>query len=181
MTPQHITVTDAKALIDQGALLVDVREADEHARESIPGAKLIPLSRIAGGTPDLGDARQVVFHCRSGGRTDAAADHLVGRDGVETFIMDGGIDAWRKAGLGTRKDASQPIELMRQVQIAAGLLILIGVVGGALIHPVFYALAGFVGAGLAFAGITGFCGMARLLKVMPWNRRAPVTPLNASA
>jgi hypothetical protein len=35
----------------------------------------------------------------------------------------------------------------------------------------FFLLSGFVGAGLLFAGVTGFCGMARLLKVMPWNRR----------
>jgi hypothetical protein len=32
-------------------------------------------------------------------------------------------------------------------------------------------LSGFVGAGLVFAGVTGFCGMARLLALMPWNRR----------
>lgn len=59
---------------------------------------------------------------------------------------------------------------MRQVQIAAGLLILCGVVLGYSVSSGFFLLSGFVGAGLLFAGVTGFCGMARLLKVMPWNR-----------
>ena len=61
--------------------------------------------------------------------------------------------------------------LMRQVQIAAGLLILCGVLLGYGVSSLFFLLSGFVGAGLLFAGVTGFCGMARLLKVMPWNRR----------
>jgi predicted branched-subunit amino acid permease len=59
---------------------------------------------------------------------------------------------------------------MRQVQIAAGSLVVIGVLLGALVHPGFYALSAFVGAGLVFAGVSGFCGMARLLVLMPWNR-----------
>jgi len=48
----------------------------------------------------------------------------------------------------------------------------IGVVLGWLVAPEFYLLSGFVGAGLTMAGVTGFCGMARLLALMPWNRRA---------
>jgi hypothetical protein len=53
--------------------------------------------------------------------------------------------------------------------------VLLGVVLGATVAPGFYALSGFVGAGLLFAGVSGFCGMARLLAVMPWNRRT-LTP-----
>jgi hypothetical protein len=41
-----------------------------------------------------------------------------------------------------------------------------------LVTPGFFALAGFVGAGLTFAGVSGFCGMARLLALLPWNRTA---------
>jgi hypothetical protein len=48
----------------------------------------------------------------------------------------------------------------------------LGVALGALVSPTFYALAGFVGAGLMFAGATGFCGMARVFAAMPWNRRS---------
>ena len=60
---------------------------------------------------------------------------------------------------------------MRQVQIVAGSLVLLGVILGTLVVPGFYVLSGLVGAGLMFAGTTGFCGMARLLAFMPWNQR----------
>ena len=65
--------------------------------------------------------------------------------------------------------------LSRQVQIAAGALVLTGVIFGFLIAPAWFALAGFVGAGLTFAGVTGFCGMARLLMRAPWNRVKPAS------
>ena len=61
---------------------------------------------------------------------------------------------------------------MRQVQIAAGSLVLLGAVLGAFVAPGFYLLSAFVGGGLLFAGVSGFCGMAQLLALMPWNRRA---------
>ncbi len=57
------------------------------------------------------------------------------------------------------------------VQIAAGVLILLGVLLGYTVNGGFFLLSGAVGAGLTFAGVTGFCGMARLLATMPWNRR----------
>ena len=70
-----------------------------------------------------------------------------------------------------KEDKSQPLPLMRQVQIVAGALILLGVALGYAFCSGFFLLSAFVGAGLTFAGITGFCGMARLLALMPWNRR----------
>ena len=70
-------------------------------------------------------------------------------------------------------DTTAPLEIMRQVQIAAGMLVLIGVVLGVFVAPAWLGLSAFVGAGLAFAGATGFCGMARLLMLAPWNRQAP--------
>src|SRR5690606_5318800 len=65
----------------------------------------------------------------------------------------------------------QPLELQRQVMIAAGSLVLLGVLLGYALSPWLFLLSGFVGAGLIFAGISGFCGMALLLQRMPWNRR----------
>lgn len=162
----------AAELIRAGAVLVDIREADEHARERIPGARHHALSRIDLENPARPGDDVLIFHCRSGARTKGNASKLVGAapQTCETFILEGGIDAWKKAGLPVALDRTQPIDLMRQVQIAAGSLVLIGVVLGALVNPGFYALSGFVGAGLLFAGVSGFCGMARLLGVMPWNR-----------
>jgi hypothetical protein len=59
---------------------------------------------------------------------------------------------------------------MRQVQIATGSLVVAGTALAVAVSPWFILLAGFVGAGLVFAGTTGFCGMARLLARMPWNK-----------
>jgi rhodanese-related sulfurtransferase len=86
--------------------------------------------------------------------------------------VDGGIEAWKKAGLPVLRDTGQPIEMQRQVQIAAGVLVLLGVVLGYFASPAFYGISAFVGAGLTFAGISGWCGMAKLLALMPWNRSA---------
>ena len=73
-----------------------------------------------------------------------------------------------------RVDRKQPLPHMRQVQIGAGGLVVLGIALGYLASPWFFLLSGFVGAGLLQAGITGWCGMANLLLVMPWNspRRA---------
>lgn len=163
----------AAELVRSGAVLVDIREADEHAREHIAGARHHALSRIDHSTPIRDGDDVVIFHCRSGARTKGNAARLANTaSSCETYILDGGLDAWKKAGLPVALDRSQPIDVMRQVQIAAGSLVLLGVVLGALVNPNFYALSGFIGAGLLFAGVSGFCGMARLLGVMPWNRRA---------
>ena len=170
MSIRTITPNQAHELLAQGAVLVDIREADEHARERIPEARLVPLGTVGySAFAGLG-AKQVIFHCRSGARTKANAQTLASAVSCDTYVLEGGLDAWKRAGLPVVTDRKQPIEIMRQVQIAAGSLVLVGVLLGATISPLFYALAGIVGAGLTFAGVTGTCAMARLLRVMPWNR-----------
>ena len=170
---QAISPARAAQLVREGAVLIDIREADEHARERIPGARHHALSRIDADSPARAGDDVLVFHCRSGARTKGSAARLASvAPKCETYVLEGGLDAWKKAGLPVTLDRSQPIDIIRQVQIGAGSLVLLGVVLGVLVSPGFYALPGFVGAGLLFAGISGFCGMARLLAVMPWNRRA---------
>jgi len=159
-----------------GAVLIDIREADEHAREHIPGAHHHALSRIGHNNPLRQSDEVLIFHCRSSARTRGNAARLAATASkCKTYILDGGLDAWKKAGLPVTLDRSQPIDIIRQVQIVAGSLVLIGVLLGAFVTPGFYALSGFVGAGLLFAGTTGFCGMAHLLALMPWNRRTPAS------
>ena len=170
MSLPTIDVARARLLLDQGAVLVDVREADEHAREHVPGARHNPLSRLAAVEAPAGKA--VIFHCRSGARTAANTPRLAAATQCEAYLLEGGLEAWKKAGLPVAVDRGQPIEIMRQVQIVAGSLVLLGVVLGVWVAPAFLGLSAFVGAGLAFAGISGWCGMARLLALMPWNRPA---------
>lgn len=167
-----LSPAETRTALDDGARLIDIRGADEHARERIPGAINVPLDRI-GDLPD--DGRPVVFHCKSGMRTAANAVQLGTAAGsARAYILEGGIEGWRQAGQPVVADRSQPLEVMRQVQITAGALVLAGVLLGMFVAPRFFGLSAFVGAGLMFAGVTGWCGMANLLRVMPWNRRAAV-------
>ncbi|TAJ38181.1 MAG: DUF2892 domain-containing protein [Reyranella sp.] len=168
MSLPTIDAVRAKRLIDDGAVLVDIREADERAREHVPGTRHHALSKLS--TIDTAGAKAVIFHCRSGARTAANAARLAGAAGCDAYVLEGGIDAWKKAGLPVTTDTRQPIEIMRQVQITAGSLVVLGVALGIWIAPAFLALSAFVGAGLVFAGVSGWCGMARLLGLMPWNR-----------
>ena len=170
MSLRSISAEQAKALMDAGAVMIDIREADEHAREYIPQSQSQPISTLPESL-GMGHATQVIFHCRSGMRTSTHADRLASTVSCEAYMIEGGLDAWKKAGLPLRVDRKQPLEIMRQVQLAAGGLVVLGVVLGSAVSPWFYGIAGFVGAGLMFAGATGFCGMARALQYMPWNRR----------
>lgn len=152
------------------AVLVDIREADEYARRHVPGALSQPLSGWEAAHLQVEAGRDVIFTCRSGMRTAGACDRLAARVSGQAFVLEGGIDGWAKAGLPLAVDSKAPLEIMRQVQIAAGSLVLMGVVLGWFAAPAWFALAALVGAGLTFAGVTGFCGMARLLMLAPWNR-----------
>lgn len=152
-------------------VLIDIREPAEYAREHIRGARLVPLGAIDAHDFDAELQKTAVFTCRSGNRTAMNASRLLAKGFREALVLEGGIEAWKKAGLPVHFDAKAPLDLQRQVQIVAGGLALLGALLAWFVHPAFILLSGFVGAGLMTAGITGFCGMARLLAVMPWNRR----------
>lgn len=168
MTLPTIAPEEARRLIASGARLVDIRAADEHARARIPGAENRPVDTLG----RIGNAPAVVYHCRSGMRTGTNAALLAAASDCPAYLLEGGLDAWRAAGLPVVEDRKAPMEIMRQVQITAGALVVLGVVLGLMVQPAFFGLAAFVGAGLVFAGTTGWCGMAKLLAMMPWNRRA---------
>ena len=166
-----LSPTEVRSRIAAGtAVLVDIREADEFARAHIAGAVSQPLSRWEQAHLTIDPAADVVFTCRSGMRTQSACDRLAARVRGEAYVLEGGLNAWLKAGLPFETDANAPLEINRQVQITAGLLILAGVILGTFVAAPWYGLAAFVGAGLTFAGVTGFCGMANLLMLAPWNR-----------
>lgn len=173
MDLKSVSPAEAAALMTRGALLVDIREAAEHRRERIPGARHVPLSELqAGRRRDLGPASDIVFHCRSGARTATHAQVLAGLSGGKAHALAGGIEAWRRSGLPVARREAAKMPLHRQIWAAAGGLVLLGIVLGYAVAPAFFLLSGLVGAGLLQAGFTGWCGLEALLRRMPWNRPA---------
>lgn len=160
----------ARRLKDGRAVLIDIREPDEFARAHAPGALSRPLSAFETAHLKIEAGQDAVFTCKTGMRTGSNCERLAARIDGDAYVLDGGLDAWTKAGLPVAENAKAPIEMNRQVMITAGLLVLTGVVLGVTVNPGFYGLAAFVGAGLTFAGVTGFCGMAKILALAPWNR-----------
>lgn len=152
------------------AKIIDIRDTSEYAEVFIKGAQLVPLSIIQQHPLGTEDGKELIFTCRSGKRTEAARPLLEQLPISAGAILDGGLQAWEKAGLPVSHMPRQALPMFRQIQIAAGLIILIGVFGSALWHPLFL-LTAFVGAGLVFAGVTGYCGLGVLLSKMPWNNR----------
>lgn len=172
MSQESVAPEKVKRLIEQGALLIDIRDTTEYLREHIPDARSFPLTDILSGKKiDNPEGLPVIFYCLSGGRTAQNAITLMATAGpVLAFILAGGIDSWKSARLPVVEDKKQPLPVMRQVQIAAGTLVLTGVVLGYSIDSRLFLLSGITGAGLLFAGISGTCGMANLLLKMPWNK-----------
>ena len=162
--------TAAERLKAGTAQLVDVREADEFARRHVKGAVSLPLSQFDPGRMPALETKAAIFTCRTGMRTQASCERLAAAVSEDAFVLAGGVDGWAAEGLPVEENRAAPLEMMRQVQIAAGSLIILGVALGFAVNPGFFALAGVVGLGLTFAGMTGFCGMARVLALAPWNR-----------
>lgn len=165
-----IAPTELKSLQAQGVTLVDVREPVEYAEAHISGAKLIPLGEIERRAGEIDRSQPVVILCRSGKRGGQAVAKLeaMGFSGLRN--LDGGILAWQAAGLPVAKAEQKVFPLMQQVQIIIGSGVLTGVILSRLVHPDFIWLSAFFGAGLIFAGSTGWCGLAILMSKMPWNR-----------
>lgn len=170
-----LTPETVQERVRQGhALLIDIREDDEFARRHIPGALSRPLSRFdAIALPEMAGT-DVIFTCRTGMRTATNSERLAAPVGGNAYVLEGGLDNWVRAGLPVEANRKAPLEMMRQVQIVAGSLVLAGVLLGWVVSPLFFGLSAFVGAGLIFAGISGFCGMAKLLAFLPWNRPVAV-------
>ena len=171
----HLNPAALKAALDRNeALLIDVREPGEYAREHIAGAQSLPLSSFDAAT--LPRDRRIVLCCQSGGRSSQALARLQAAGFTDVSHLDGGLSAWKAARLTTSIDVTQPISIMRQVQIVAGSLVLAGALLAWLVSPLFIILSGFVGAGLMFAGITDTCMMALLLAKLPYNRPRTAVP-----
>lgn len=160
---------------EQNAHILDVRNPDEFADVHILGAHCMPLETLPQSHHRLPKDKPLLVYCRSGKRSLEAID-LLKKQGFENLVqLEGGLLAYEKAG-GQVRRLREGIPIMQQVQVAAGSLVLLGLILAWLLHPAFLWLSAFVGGGLIFAGLSGYCGMAQLLNKMPWNR--PPKPKN---
>jgi rhodanese-related sulfurtransferase len=155
-------------------VMIDVRTPAEFSEVRATRAKNVPLDtvrpKVLFESGNLRKDRPVYLICRTGARAAKAAEKFAAQGFDQAVVVEGGTEAWGAAGLPLERSASKAISLERQVRIAAGALVLTGVLLAYFVNPAFLALSAFVGAGLIFAGITGWCGMGLLLAKFPWNR-----------
>lgn len=177
-----ITPAQLQSRIQSGEKLhlLDVRTPAEHAEVHVPGVHLAPLDRLdpvqLAGEQGFAKDQPIFVLCRSGSRAKQAAEKLE-KDGFrECQVVEGGTLAWAEAGLPVNRGTSKVMSLERQVRIAAGAIVLCGVLLAHFVNPALMWLSGFVGAGLIFAGITDTCAMGMLISKLPWNQRGGSCP-----
>ena len=153
--------------------LIDVRTPVEFRELHVEAARNVPLDQLdpQGVMQSRNGSRDKPLYviCQSGTRGEKACAKFrqAGFDNVVNVA--GGTNACVDTDLPLVR-GKKAMSLERQVRIAAGALVVLGVVFGWLTHPAFYWLSAFVGAGLVFAGVTDTCGMGMLLARMPWNQ-----------
>lgn len=178
MTPTSTTVTTVEPatlhqwITDHADLVViDVRSAAEFEALHVRGSYNVPLPLLSEHIDELAErlGDRVVLVCQSGVRAEQARQRL-GAVGVETaHVLTGGVNAFAAAG-GDVVRGLQRWDLERQVRLVAGSLVVTGLLGGKFLSPKLRAVAGAVGAGLTFSGVTNTCAMGKALSVMPWNK-----------
>lgn len=152
--------------------LLDVRESNEFSQDgSVLGAILAPLSTDVSAA-GLFDAQKTVYIlCRSGARSQKAAVLLEGRGFADVRVVEGGMQAWMAAGYPLVRTGSGVWAIERQVRFTVGVLLLSSFTLGRAVHPIFFALAPLLGAGLLYSAVSDSCGMGAVLMKLPWNRR----------
>ncbi|HEY9885640.1 MAG TPA: rhodanese-like domain-containing protein [Vampirovibrionales bacterium] len=167
---KEINCDELKNKIEEGVLLIDVRETAEYEVERIDEAINIPLSTFnAKQVAKLLQHKKFVLHCKKGSRAIKAANNLV-EEGLDVLVLAGSIEEWKKQGQSVVRPVKKVMSIFRQIQILAGTLVLLGVVLGFTVHINLFYISAFVGAGLVLAGISNTCAMASLLRLMPWNK-----------
>ena len=155
--------------------LLDVRTPAEHAEIHVPDVHLVPLDKLdatkLASVNGFAKDQPLYIFCRTGNRAKQAAEKLEKSGYDHCCIVEGGTMAWAEAGLPVNRGTSKVMSLERQVRIAAGGIVLIGVLLAQFVNPAFIWLSGLNGAGLTFAGITDRCAMGMLIAKMPWNQR----------
>jgi rhodanese-related sulfurtransferase len=180
------TITPAELLAlrkrGEAANVIDVRTPAEFGEVHVDFARNVPLDRLDPATivaDHGGRSEPIYFVCRSGGRSKSACEKMIAAGISNVVSVEGGTSACDAAGLPVVR-GKKAMSLERQVRIAAGALVATGAALAAfgpdpIWQNVGAGLAGFVGCGLVFAGVTDTCGMAMLISRMPWNQVAAST------
>lgn len=165
-----------KWLDNKEAVVVDVREPAEHEAEKIVGANLVPLATVSKSALPKCENKKLVLHCKSGKRSSSACEKLLQEDpNLEIYNLEGGISAWVAEGCDVKSSGKFFLPLDRQVQLIIGSSVLIASILGYVVSAKFFLLSGFFGLGLAFAGLSGYCGLAIVVAKMPWNKSCQKT------
>ncbi|WP_335936181.1 rhodanese-like domain-containing protein [Streptomyces sp. PTD5-9] len=171
-SPASLSPAQAAARLAEFTV-VDVRAPGEYASGHVPGALNIPLDRLPEAVPALKSAAArgpLLMVCASGVRSTRACDILAAAD-VEAATLSGGTSAWEGEGRAVDRPAGGrtvwPME--RQVRLAAGSLVLAGLLAG-LRFPAARWISAGVGSGLVFSAVSNTCGMAAALSKLPFNR-----------
>ena len=93
----EITATELKERLDSGddIQIIDVREPKEYEVARIPNSRLIPLAEVVNRMGEIDETRDVVVHCKMGGRSARAIEALRS-SGFRGKLLNlkGGITAW---------------------------------------------------------------------------------------
>ncbi len=172
MSILSINAQTLKAWLDKDeAVLVDVREPAEYAAQHISGSVLVPLGEVSVEKIPNYQGKKLVLHCKAGSRSMSACSTLKKALPDEVFYsLEGGINAWASAGLPVKGSGKSVFSIDRQVQVTIGVALIVFSLLAWFINPLFILGTGFFGLGLSFAGLTGFCGLARLMAKAPWNK-----------
>ena len=144
--------------------IIDVRSPAEFARVHAVGAVLVPLDQFnARAVAKLRKSPEepIFVICRSGARAAKACEYLTEAGVGPAYCVEGGTIAWERTGLPVERGSRLVIPSEGRVRVAAGSLVLIGLLLAWLVHPVSLGLSALVGAGLLFAGLTSCRSCAR--------------------
>jgi rhodanese-related sulfurtransferase len=93
MTILEVPTGDYESALTPGAQLIDVRQPDEFASGSLPGARNLPLGELSARADELDPSRRVVLLCRSGARSGRAAEYLQTIGFADVVNLSGGMMA----------------------------------------------------------------------------------------
>ena len=149
--------------------MIDVRTPAEYGSMHANGAVNHPMESLDLEKIPFAKEHEIHVICQSGGRSMKVSQKLDAAGFTNIVNVEGGTSAWHTAGLPV-SEGKKAMSLERQVRIAAGSLVVLGVAVGQFVHPGGFGLSAFIGAGLIFAGVTDTCGMGMIIAKMPWNR-----------